>query len=398
VREGHTQEGELPGGRILVVDDHEPNRLLLEDLLEPQGYQVILAEDGEEAIRLVAESQPDLVLLDVMMPGQNGLEVCRRLRVDPETGSLPIILVTALAEREHRLQGIDAGANDYLTKPIDRAELLLRVRNALHLRKLHAELAAQYQQLKDLEELRDSLVHMIVHDLRSPLTGIVLYLGALIEEIQDPAILADLEALSGNVRHLTDMVSNVLDVSRFEADAMPLSRTAVDLAALVAEAIRSLGVVRRRATVNLCPPPEHLVCSGDRDVLKRVVANLVDNALKFTPTGGEVRVEVKHGAAGPEVRVTDTGPGIPAEYHDKIFEKFGQVRGGTLTGFRSSGLGLTFCKLAVEAHGGRIGVASEIGKGSTFWLALPEPDAVAASEPAASGEVAGGRGAAANRV
>lgn len=362
-------------GRILVVDDNEANRVLLQEMLELAGHRVVLATDGPGALGSVAEEEPDLLLLDVNMPGMDGLEVCRRLRADAATASLPIILVTALADRSHRLVGIAAGANDYLTKPIDRADLLFRVRNSLRLRKLHRELAAQYRKLQELERMRDSLVHMLIHDLRTPLTGISVYLEMSRErvtELADPRLIADFEEISRAVSQLTDMVSDVLDVSRFEADAMPLRRAAIDLRRIAAEAIASLGV-SRHATVEFCPPGEPVVALADPDVIRRVIANLVGNAVKFTPRGGQARVHVVSASSGPEVRVEDTGPGIPAEFHARIFEKFGQAGGNGGAPVRSSGLGLTFCKLAVEAHGGRIDVESEVGKGSTFRFTLTAP-------------------------
>lgn len=367
---------DLPvAGRILVVDDNEANRVLLREILELDGHRVVLATDGSGALRSVAGEEPDLLLLDVNMPGMDGLEVCRRVRADPATASLPIILVTALADRSHRLDGIAAGANDYLTKPIDRADLLLRVRNALRLRKLHRELAAQYRKLKELEQMRDSLVHMLVHDLRTPLTGISVYLEMSkdrVTELAEPRLIADFEEMSRAVSQLTDMVSDVLDVSRFEADAMPLRRAAIDLRRIAAEAIASLGVARH-ARVEFHPPEEPVVALADPDVIRRVIANLVGNAVKFTPRGGQARVHVVSASSGPEVRVEDAGPGIPAEFHARIFEKFGQAGGNGGPPLRSSGLGLTFCKLAVEAHGGRIGVESEVGRGSTFRFTLTAP-------------------------
>ncbi len=368
-----TPSDDSVAGRILVVDDNEANRLLLQEFLELEGHHVLLASNGAEALECAAKHLPDLMLLDVNMPRMDGLEVCRRVRADPVSRALPIILVTALAERSHRLQGIAAGANDYLTKPIDRADLLLRVGNALGLRRLHQEVADQYRQLQELERMRDSLVHMLVHDLRSPLTGISGYLELSTDRVRDlgsPELLADFEDMGQSVRMLTDMVSNVLDVSRFEADAMPLNRVEVDLRTLAAEAIATLGR-SRHATVHFTPPPEAVPAMADADVIRRVIANLVGNAIKFTPTGGAVVVEVGPGSSGPKVRVTDTGPGIPVEHHHRIFEKFGQVAGAEGPKIAASGLGLTFCKMAVEAHGGKIGVESEVGKGSTFWVFLP---------------------------
>jgi signal transduction histidine kinase len=358
---------------ILVVDDGEANRDLLREILELDGHRVSVASDGPEALRGAREEAPDLVLLDVNMPGIDGLEVCRRLRADTATASLPIILVTALADRTHRLEGIAAGANDYLTKPIDRPDLLLRVRNALRLRKLHNEIAAQFRKLQELEQMRDSLVHMLVHDLRGPLTGISVSLQMSEErivELGDSELSEDFAEMSRSVTELTDMVSDVLDVSRFEADAMPMRPAAVDLRTVVADVVGALGR-GGHASVVLHAAPQPVVAVVDPDLIRRVVGNLVGNAVKFTPRGGEVRVEVGDGTGGPEIRVSDTGPGISPEFHERIFEKFGQANGNGAARGRSSGLGLAYCKLAVLAHGGRIGVLSEPGRGSTFWLTLP---------------------------
>jgi len=360
-------------GRILVVDDVEANRVLLQEILQLEGHQVSLASNGADAIRLVGEGDPDLVLLDVTMPGMDGLEVCRALRADPNSAVLPIILVTALADRQQRLEGIAAGANDYLTKPIDRTDLVLRVRNTIGIRRLNREVTEQYQRLRELEHMRDSLVHMLVHDLRTPLTGISGYLQLArmrAEELADASLLADFDQMSQSVTELTDMVSDVLDVSRFESNAMPVKATAVDLRALIAQAIAQVGA-SRHATVEFHPDEAPVPAHADGDLIRRVIANLVGNAIKFTPRGGVVRVWVGVNGSGPEVRVSDSGPGIPADLHGKIFEKFGQVDGDNRPRVRSSGLGLAYCKLAVEAHRGRIGVESQAGQGSTFWFWLP---------------------------
>jgi two-component system, sensor histidine kinase and response regulator len=360
--------------KLLVVDDIAANRELLLEILALEGYSAVTASSGAEALRLVAKEDPELMLLDVNMPGMDGLEVCRRLRANPETRSLPIILVTALAEREQRLAGVEAGANDYLTKPIDRTELLLRVRNALGLRALHREVARQYAELQKLERMRDSLVHMLVHDLRSPLTGITGYLELSqmrVAELHEPELERDLSEARQSVAELTEMVSDVLDVSRFEAGAMPLKLVPLDLRTVAAEAIAMIGSPRH-VTITYEPASHAIDLVADSTVLRRVIANLVGNAVKFSPRGSVVRVTASpNGSPGSgEVRVADQGQGIPAEYHERIFEKFGQVEGNG-AGVRSSGLGLAYCKLAVEAHKGRIGVESQPGAGSTFWFVLP---------------------------
>jgi signal transduction histidine kinase len=367
-------------GKILVVDDQEPNRLLLTEILGLSGHQSVAVATGLEAISMVAEWEPDLVLLDVHMPGMDGFEVCRRLRGNPATASLPIILVTSLDHREHRLIGIAAGANDYLTKPIDRTDLILRVRNALYMRRLHQEVAEQYRTLRRLEEQRDSMVHMIAHDLRTPLTGITAYVELAenrLAKLGITEVLSDLRQVRESGWLLTEMVSDMLDVSRLEAGAMPIRREAVDLRRVVREAIAGVRWAAGEVEIDFPEPAEGVSAFADPSVIRRVTANLVGNAAKYTPKQERVRVELGSQAAGPVVRVIDRGPGIPPEFHERIFEKFGQVEGGVQVPGRSTGLGLTFCRLAIEAHGGRIGLESAVGAGSTFWFELPTASSAA---------------------
>jgi len=361
------------GGHCLVVDDQELNRSLLRDLLEARGYRVSEADSGAAALAAIGQETPDVVLLDVSMPGMDGFEVCRRLRADPRTQALPVLLVTALAAREHRLQGMEAGANDYITKPIDRAELVLRVRNAIQMRRLHRQVEEQYHKLRDLESLRDNLVHMLVHDLRTPLTGIRMYLELLREDVRLSRAGGGLKELVNEANavseRMTTMVNDMLDVSRLEEGAMPVHRTGADLTVLASEAMKVAGA-GQRVNVTFDAPVTGVKVECDPELIRRVIANLVANAVDFSPDRSTVSVRVLNGAEA-KVEVQDEGPGIPAEFHERIFEKFGQADVMRQRVKHSSGLGLTFCKLAVEAHGGRIGVASEAGRGSTFWFTLP---------------------------
>jgi signal transduction histidine kinase len=361
-------------GRVLVVDDQENNRLLLKDLLEAQGHQVVEAADGVAALQSITESIPDVVLLDVGMPGMDGFEVCRRLKADPGTAAIPVLLVTALNQRDQRLLGIGAGANDYITKPIDKSDLSLRVRNAIRMRQLYVEVEEQYRRLERMELLRDSLVHMIVHDLRSPLAGIRAYLDLVKLDGAgklDPEITQSIDEARKVAVEMTDMVSDLLDVSRLEAGQMPLDLAPADFGAVVAEGVAGVAGAGSRVSIRIEAAPEQVKAVCDLGLMRRVVTNLVGNAIKFTPFSGKIRVVVGRDGAEVKVSVHDTGPGIPPEYHEKIFEKFGQIDAARHGARPSSGLGLTFCKFAVEVHGGRIGVDSVVGEGSTFWFVLP---------------------------
>ncbi|HUX33798.1 MAG TPA: hybrid sensor histidine kinase/response regulator [Gemmatimonadaceae bacterium] len=357
-------------GHVLVVDDHAGNRLLLRELLDAQGHTVAEAADGASALLAVADRLPDVILLDVQMPGMDGFEVCRRLKASAGTAAVPVLLVTALSAREDRIEGIRAGANDLVTKPIDSADLMLRVRNAIQARQLHARVEAQYRDLTQMERLRDNLVHMLAHDLRSPLAGV----HAILEMVQMDAgtLPAESAAFLDDALRLTrrvaDMIGDMLDVSRLEAGRMPLKLRALDLAALAADAVR--GTYAGSVHVEWRPPTVPVDVMGDPKLLGRVITNLLDNAIKFTGKGGTVRVAVAREARGAVVTVTDQGPGVPAEARDEIFDKFAQAAGADQSR-RSSGLGLTFCKLVIDAHGGAIGVDDAPGGGSTFWLVLP---------------------------
>jgi len=354
---------------VLVVDDEPQNVLLLKDLLESRGYTVCTATDGEAGLTLALERVPDVVLLDVMMPRLDGLEVCRRLKAAQGTAMIPVLLVTALDAREDRLAGIDAGANDFITKPIDSGDLILRVRNAVTTKRLYDRVAQQFRQLQELEAVRDTVTHMIVHDLRSPLTGLQCYLDLLSmvadgnREVAEYAVEA--HKIAGRLKEL---VSQVLDVSRLESGQMPLSRTDVDLAELLPTAVASLG-----------PPPEgislayeisgdQVVVACDHDLISRVIINLVGNAFKFA--GGNVRIGLRRNEDRVRITVTDDGPGVPEKFRQMIFEKFGQTPLGQSTA-RSTGLGLTFCKLAVQAHQGEIGFDPADRGGACFWVELP---------------------------
>jgi two-component system, sensor histidine kinase and response regulator len=362
-------------GRVLVVDDEEPNRVLLRDLLEAQGHQVTEAAEGEDTVRQVASSPPDVILLDVMIPKVDGFEVCRRLKADAHTAPIPVLLITALTDRQDRLTGIKAGANDFLTKPIDTQDVLLRVGNALHTKRLYDQLADNYRRLRELETLRDDLTHMIVHDLRTPLTAVLAGMqsvemaGELNARQQQCVQLA----LSGG-RTLLGMINDVLDVSKIEDGSLRLECEDLEAAALIEQALQEIGVLAQAKGVFLIRDvsPAALNLQADEEKLRRTLVNLLGNAIRFTPQGGSITVSVRleGGANTATFAVSDTGEGIPSEAFERIFEKFGQVETGRRQNL-STGLGLTFCKMVVEAHGGRIWVESELGRGSTFSFTIP---------------------------
>ncbi|MHB9023263.1 MAG: sensor histidine kinase [Armatimonadota bacterium] len=367
---------------LLIVDDNEINRDLLSRRLEAEGYRVAVACDGREALAMIALRPPELVLLDVMMPEMDGFQVLQALKSGP-LRDLPVIMVSALDEVDSVARCIEMGAEDYLAKPFEPVLLRARVGASLEKKRLRdreaqlfAELQVNYKQLQELESLRDSLTHMIVHDLRTPLTSLltgmmtVEGLGELNEDQRE-----FLEISIGGGQTLLGMINDLLDISKMESGTLTLERKETRVDALLTAALSQVAPLAREKELLLVTdiadklPPLH----ADGDKLLRTVVNLLGNALKFTPPGGVVTVSVRAEADGSAVRfaVADTGEGIPQESFARIFDKFGQVESRKAGRKMSTGLGLTFCKMVVDAHNGHIWVDSELGKGSVFTFTIP---------------------------
>lgn len=367
-------------GNILIVDDTPANLHLLNGMLKEDGYKVRPIQSGALALEAIEAEPPDLILLDITMPDMDGYEVCSRLKQRAERNRIPVIFISALTEVQEKVKAFECGGVDYVIKPFQFAEVRARVETHLTLRRLQADLERKYAELRKLQELRDNLIHMIVHDLRSPLTGISGYLQLLCldaKNLDEDGQTYVNNALSG-VKTLIEMIGSLLDVNRLEAGEMPLDKQECDLKRLAAETIVTLGGLTVNRTVTQENASEPVQANSDPEIIRRVIANLVGNALKFTPRSGTVTVSVANRNGKPRVEVRDTGPGIATQYVERVFDKFAQVAARKEQKMYSTGLGLTFCKLAVEAHGGTIGVISDVGKGSTFWFELPagEPQGI----------------------
>lgn len=359
-------------GDILIVDDTPANLTLLGGILRGQGYKVRPVTSGKMALEAAESQPPDIILLDVTMPGLDGYEVCARLKTDPRLASIPVLFISALTDPLDKVKAFEAGGLDYVTKPFSGQEVCARVHTHLTLRRLQLDLLRKYDELRDLQAMRDSLTHMIVHDLRAPLTGISGYLQLLklgANRFSEKDNLHVNNALASTGR-MVEMISSLLDVNRLESGEMPLEKKECDLSQLASEATSSLGglTLNRNVTIE---SGGQVLARCDPEIIRRVVANLVGNALKFTPASGAVTVGVLYRDGVPRIEVRDTGCGISAEYLGKVFDKFTQVEARKEHKMYSTGLGLTFCKLAVEAHGGAIAVDSVVGEGSRFHFELP---------------------------
>ena len=360
---------------VMIVDDEPENLNVLEAALSHAGYRVSVFPRGELALAFAKDEPPDLVLLDTRMPGMDGYEVSRRFKADDKLHTIPILFISALSAPEDIVSGFACGGVDYIAKPFREPEVLARVRTHLSLSAAYIKLSDKNEQLRMLEQHRDTLVHMLVHDMRSPLQVILANLEMVVESTDKGLHAEDLDCLHSAIhgtRLLGRMVSTTVDLSRMESGDVPLRREAVSVHVIFdcARAQSLDPMSRRLVTEHIADSCPRLLC--DIEISVRVVANLLANALKYSPD--DIAFGAEPDPRGVRIWVRDRGPGIPAQFHSRIFEKFA-VAGQTLdTRQPSTGLGLAFCKLAVEAQGGAIGIESEPGKGSTFWFTLPSAD------------------------
>ncbi|BAY15607.1 response regulator receiver sensor signal transduction histidine kinase [Anabaenopsis circularis NIES-21] len=363
--------------RILAVDDTKDNLILVQTILESEGYQIDLVSDGKSALKYVEQSPPDLILLDVMMPGMDGYEVTRRIRQNPEIKSyVPILLITAFHESSV-VEGLDNGADDFIRKPFDTDELLARVRSLLRLK--HS-----LDEQQKMSRQREDFVSRLTHDLRTPLVAADRMLGLFQDETFckiSPEMKQAISVMIRSNQNLMQMVNTLLEVYRLEAGKKTFNDEVCNLPEIVQEVVSELSPLTREKnlyvevdTSGLAPnPTDPGIVMGDALELRRVFNNLLGNAIKFTDTGGiTIRFSEEtnnlQGKTWVIITIEDTGYGIAPEDQAGIFERFRQGRNKR----SGSGLGLHLSYRIAEAHGGNITVASELGKGSVFTVRLPK--------------------------
>jgi two-component system, sensor histidine kinase and response regulator len=349
-------------GDVLIVDDFPDTLALYEAMLSESGHRVRTATSGVEALRLVEEHEPELVLLDVSMPGLDGVEVLRRLRA--RRGGGPAVLMLTAARREpHAIEaGLKEGADAYLTKPIDSRELLARVRAALETFRLKRLLEAQ----------RRDHIAMLVHDLRHPLSSMGLLAELLeAEDMTGAERAAALSQMRGLCSEMARLVDGVLAASRLEAGVFSVEPRPIALEALVKPmlAVFTPVAARRRIAVAFEGPLE-LNVHADPHKLRQALDNLVANALKFTPRGGKVRLRVWRESTSTVFAIADSGPGVAEAERETIFDRYKQGSRGRAAG--GAGLGLAIARGIAEAHHGTLSVATGDLGGAEFRLVLPE--------------------------
>jgi two-component system, sensor histidine kinase and response regulator len=364
---------------VLVVDDKAENCALAEATLEDEGYAVRVARSGADALRMFRERKPDCVLLDARMPGMDGFEVCQRLRSTQGGLITPVIFLTALCDLDTFDRALNAGADDFLFKPIRPEELTVRIQTALKLGRVSAELRDQYAVIRkhrdDLMRMqlqKDRLTSFIVHDLKNPAGAVDLHAQLILRDAQlSQRARESAERIREEVRNLARMLVSLLDLSRADQGELVPKRALIDLRPLAQAVLLSFAVRAQSAKIGIYCELEAPHAWADPELLQRVVENLLDNALRHAPENTAIQISSRAADNGVELRVRDFGPGVASELRERVFEPFVQLDGAAMRNGR--GLGLAFCKVAVEAHGGAIWI-EDAEPGASFCLRLPDGD------------------------
>lgn len=377
-------------GVILAVDDNPEHLDVLFEYLAQAGVTVLLAQNGESALKTAEDSVPDLILLDVMMPGCSGFEVCRRLKTNETTKDIPVIFMTVLSDTRDKLKGFEVGGVDYITKPFEHKEVLARVKAHLTIRNLQQELreknvaleqyvtllAERNEQLEEVNASKDRFFSIIAHDLRDPFTGLLGLSQVITEEFErypPQKIKEMIMTLRGMSETLYALLDNLLTWSRVQRGMIEYHPQTIDVQKVVTRnvAIFTSNAEQKQITLSTAIQ-EWTTAYADKKMVDTIIRNLLSNALKFTHSGGNIEVSATQNGNYVTVSVADTGIGIDEKHIPKLFRIDAQYKRIGTANEKGTGLGLILCQEFVERNGGKIWAESTVNKGTTFRFTLPQ--------------------------
>lgn len=363
---------------VLVVDDLVDSRFLMRCSLLANGYEVVEAASGREALALVPVVNPDVVVLDVCMPGMSGFEVCRAIRTQPETCKLPLILVSAAADRSAIALGFAAGAVDFLSKPFRAEELCARVAVHAELNRARRELEESHARLAELNREKDLMFGMAAHDLRGPIAVIMGFAENALEQMRGAESRPErqaLEVIHRESEHMENFLGTLLDLNALERGGQRLKLRETDIQSAARSAVERAepAASRKSLTLRLVVAEGPYVVRADVSGVRRILDNLISNALKFTPSGGRVTVRVSEHEREVQCVVVDSGPGLTSEDMERVFTRFARLSARPTAGEKSTGLGLAICRALAEGMGGRTWCGNNPEGGAFFGFAIPVP-------------------------
>lgn len=373
---------------ILVVDDQINNLKVISSVLG-DTYSLSLAQSGTKALEILKKVKPALILLDIMMPGMNGFEVCEKIKADENTKDIPVIFLTAKTDIEDIVAGFDYGAVDYITKPFNMKELIVRIQNHLNLANAKAEIIRQKNEIAEYNDQlieaekeltkenkeKDKFFSIIAHDLNSPLMGLVGYIKLInqkYDDINDTKKRAMLGRLLESAESLQALIANLLEWSRSKRGKIQLKPEMLNLADIANDVVMLLSNQSKEKNIEIINSIDNeFLIFADKNMLYTILRNLVSNAVKFSYEGGEILLEAGIRANDTVFSVADKGMGIDEDGIKKLFRIDSDYSTLGTNNEQGTGLGLILCKEFVDNHNGSIWVESEKGKGSTFYCAFP---------------------------
>ncbi len=364
---------------ILVVDDVISNVLLLKVLLAAQKFNVITASNGMEAIDITKKQQPDLILLDVMMPGMSGFEVAQKLKNDPEVQHIPIIFLTALNSTADIVTGFKVGANDFISKPFNKEELVIRVNHQISLIAAKRIILQKTEELKKTIQGRDKMYSVIAHDLRSPLGSIKMVLNMFVMTMSPQMIGEEqyemLDSANKSTEELFTLLDNLLKWTKTQTGRLTVVFQDFELVKSISGVLEIFSLVSSSKNIELIfDSNEDINVRGDIDIVKTITRNLLSNAIKFSFSGSKIIIEVKKIGNMAVVSVKDFGKGMSQEEQQKLFNSETHFSKYGTNNEEGSGLGLLLCKDFATKNKGDLWLQSEEGKGSTFFFSIPLKD------------------------
>jgi two-component system sensor histidine kinase/response regulator len=367
---------DLKGRRILAVDDDRINLRIIGGILRHEGYEIAEASSGEQALEVYATFQPNLVLLDVMMPGIDGFTTCRTLKKTHGDKCAPVIFVTAKSEADDVVMGFDAGGVDYLTKPFRPKEVVARIRTHLSNQQLVEQQKLLVSQLSKANADKDRFLGMCAHDLRNPLSSIRGLAELLDEDAVGPMSGEQkeiIQTIHGASQSMLQLVNELLDVATIEGGHLKLDKMPTSMAEIVERSVHlsNMEAAKKNTKIEMVKTNGDPVVDVDRNKMRQVVDNIISNAVKYSPKGSIITVVIHANADVAGFAVRDNGPGIPDSERHLLFKDYGRLSAKPTGGEKSTGLGLAICRKIVEAHNGTIGVENIPGRGAEFIVSLP---------------------------
>lgn len=356
---------------ILVADDEYTNRMLLKRVLGSR-YEIAEAEDGWQVLELVVQRSFDLLLLDVMMPGMTGLDVLERLRAEPATADIPVILISALSDNDDIIRGLKMGANDYIPKPIEIDVVSARVDTHIKLKQMTDMYKHTIAQLEAAQQMKDRLFRIASHDLKSPLSNVALA-EMLLRQIvpEDPTVIEILDTLRLTTENMNHVITEFLDMAATQSGSIDLHLEPVSVQEIVMEVAAAYTITAQKKEITLMTGDLPGMVLADRARFSQILSNLVSNAIKYSPPHSTVTVWSEISERAVRTCVADQGPGIPEAERQKLFTEFGKLSTRPTAGESSTGLGLWIVKHMATLQGGAVGVECPPEGGSIFWVDLP---------------------------